>query len=72
MDYLELLNNWHTEVNEHSILFLYTMGELCNIYIYVNYLFYGYIMYKLPIEGQKEVEYEKMIEEPSRAATLLP
>lgn len=48
------------------------MGELCNIYLYAKYLFYGLVKYRLPIQGQREVKYEKMINEPSRAATILP
>ena len=53
-------------------MFLYLMGEICNIYIYVTFLFNGLCKFKAALDGQKEIEYEKILVEPSRAATILP
>ena len=71
---VSILENWRANIKEHNILFLYLMGFACNLYIYGTFLFYGIckIQATTIMAGEKEVQFEKMIEEPSRANELLP
>ena len=62
-------------VKEHNMLFLYLMGEVCNFFIYGTFLYYGLCKFKgdgATMDGEKQVQYEKLLEEPSRANELLP
>ena len=71
-NYASYLRNWSYEPEDHNIIFLFMMGELCNLYIYTKYLFFGLTKVKLHLDGENEVIYEKIVEEPSRAKTILP
>ena len=70
-DYGAVIWDWQDDPMQHNFIFIYIMGEVCNYYIFMVFLFYGSFKFKEAIQGQKQVNFEKVLMKPSRATTTL-
>lgn len=68
----KIISDWSQRSQNHNIFFLYLMGEVCNFYVYTTYLYHGFRKQSIRIDGVKQVHFEKMVVQPSRAATIIP